>query len=90
MQRLERIPEYRRKLGGSFQVGILQLYYKYILLENKYKIKKIYVILNMDAGRAHGHRKTDRSRMVGGLSDFASFGLRGMRRLFKGQEEKRI
>lgn len=43
MQRLERIPEYRRKLGGSFQVGILQLYYKYILLENKYKIKKIYV-----------------------------------------------
>ena len=31
MQRLEHIPEYRRKLGGSFQVGILQLYYKYIL-----------------------------------------------------------
>lgn len=46
--------------------------------------------MNADAGRAHGHRKTDRSRMVGGLSDFASFGLRGMRRLFKGQEEKRI
>lgn len=46
--------------------------------------------MNADVGRAHGHRKTDRSRMVGGLSDFASFGLRGMRRLFKGQEEKRI
>ena len=27
---------------------------------------------------------------LGGLSDFASFGLRGMRWIFKGQEEKRI